>query len=87
VQATEIYQGKQIIYSLGNFVFDQEWSIETKQGAMAELLMRGSRVVGVRLIPILITDFSTPHIATPAEAAPIFARLWDATDTLAKRSG
>jgi poly-gamma-glutamate capsule biosynthesis protein CapA/YwtB (metallophosphatase superfamily) len=86
VQATEIYRGKQIIYSLGNFVFDQEWSIETKQGAMAELLLRGDRVVGVRLIPILITDFSTPHIATPAEAAPIFARIWDATDTLAKRS-
>lgn len=86
VQATEIYKGKQIIYSLGNFVFDQEWSIETKQGTMAELLLRGDRVVGVRLIPILITDFSTPHIATPAEAAPIFARIWDATDTLAKRS-
>lgn len=85
VQATEIYQGKQIIYSLGNYVFDQEWSTETKQGAMAELLMRGSRVVGVRLIPILITNFSTPHIATPTEAAPIFARIWDATDTLAKR--
>ncbi len=86
VQATEIYRGKQIIYSLGNFVFDQEWSIETKQGAMAELLLRGDRVVGVRLIPILITDFSTPHIATPAEAAPILARIWGATDTLAKRS-
>jgi hypothetical protein len=86
VQATEIYQGKQIIYSLGNFVFDQEWSIETKQGTMAELLFRGNRVVGVRLTPILITDYSTPHIATPAEAAPIFARIWDATDTLARRA-
>lgn len=84
VQATEIYQGKQIIYSLGNFVFDQDWSIETKQGTMAELLFRANRVVGVRLISILITDFSTPHIATPAEAAPILARIWDATDTLAK---
>jgi poly-gamma-glutamate synthesis protein (capsule biosynthesis protein) len=85
VQATEIYKGKQIIYSLGNFVFDQEWSIETKQGAIVELAFRGATVMGIRLIPILITDFSTPHIATPAEAAPIFARIWDATDALAKR--
>ncbi len=85
VQATETYKGKQIIYSLGNFVFDQEWSSETKQGSMAELIFRGAAVVGVRLIPVLITNFSTPHIATPAEAAPIFARIWDATDTLAKR--
>jgi poly-gamma-glutamate synthesis protein (capsule biosynthesis protein) len=85
VQATEIYKGKQIVYSLGNFVFDQEWSIETKQGAMVELAFRGPTVMGIRLIPILITDYSTPHIATPAEAAPIFARIWDATDALARR--
>jgi poly-gamma-glutamate capsule biosynthesis protein CapA/YwtB (metallophosphatase superfamily) len=86
VQATEIYKGKQIIYSLGNFVFDQEWSIETKQGSMAELAFRGPAVVGMRLIPILITNYSTPHIATPAEATPILARIWGATDTLAARA-
>lgn len=85
VQATEIYKGKLIVYSLGNYVFDQEWSLETKQGAMVALQFLGTRVVGARLVPVLITDYSTPHIATPAEAAPIFARIWNATDTLAAR--
>ncbi len=85
VQATEVYKGKLIVYSLGNYVFDQEWSIETKQGAMVALQFHGNRHVGARLVPVLITDSSTPHIATPAEAAPIFARIWGATDTLAAR--
>jgi hypothetical protein len=32
VQPFEKYNGKYIFYSLGNFVFDQEWSQDTKQG-------------------------------------------------------
>ncbi len=32
VQTIEKYQGKYIFYSLGNFIFDQEWSQETKEG-------------------------------------------------------
>lgn len=84
VQATEVYKGVPILYSLGNYVFDQEWSAETKQGVMADLQFVGNRLVGVRLVPIVIADYSTPHLATAAEAAPILARIWDATDTLAK---
>jgi poly-gamma-glutamate capsule biosynthesis protein CapA/YwtB (metallophosphatase superfamily) len=32
VQVTEQYKGKYIFYSLGNFIFDQEWSQDTKEG-------------------------------------------------------
>jgi poly-gamma-glutamate capsule biosynthesis protein CapA/YwtB (metallophosphatase superfamily) len=32
IQTTEKYKGKHIFYSLGNFVFDQEWSRDTKEG-------------------------------------------------------
>ena len=32
VQEFEIYKGKPIVYSLGNFVFDQIFSRETQQG-------------------------------------------------------
>ncbi len=34
IQPLEYYQGKPIFYSLGNFVFDQMWSEETKTGAI-----------------------------------------------------
>ncbi len=32
IQTSENYKGKYIFYSLGNFVFDQMWSQETKEG-------------------------------------------------------
>ncbi len=37
VQQAEVYQGKKIFYSLGNFVFDQYFQPEVKQGLLVEL--------------------------------------------------
>ncbi len=36
VQGSEVYQGKQIYYSLGNFVFDQYFQPEVQQGLLVE---------------------------------------------------
>ncbi len=37
IQNYEEYQGKPIYYSLGNFVFDQSWSEETKKGLVVKM--------------------------------------------------
>ena len=37
VQTIEQYKGKWIFYSLGNFIFDQMWSVDTRQGLTATL--------------------------------------------------
>lgn len=37
IQTHEMYQGKHIYYSLGNFVFDQYFSEETQQGLLVEV--------------------------------------------------
>jgi len=37
VQQTEIYQGKTVYYSLGNFVFDQYFSKETQTGLLVQV--------------------------------------------------
>ena len=37
VQNTEVYRGKLIMYSVGNFMFDQEWSEDVKRGAALDL--------------------------------------------------
>lgn len=37
VQPVEIYKGKAIFYSLGNFVFDQDFSLATRQGLAVRL--------------------------------------------------
>jgi poly-gamma-glutamate synthesis protein (capsule biosynthesis protein) len=39
VQTTEQYNGKPIYYSLGNFIFDQDWSPETQQGLALKITL------------------------------------------------
>jgi len=48
VQEVEVYKGRPIFYSLGNFIFDQMWSEETKKGAVVELtfLSKGQSTSG-----------------------------------------
>ena len=40
--AMEVYKGKPIWYALGNFVFDQTWSIPTMEGITLELTFHGA---------------------------------------------
>lgn len=44
VQGVEIYKNKPIFYSLGNFVFDQYFSVETQKGLAVELLLEKSKL-------------------------------------------
>lgn len=60
-QTFEFYQGKPIIYSLGNLVFDQMWSLETRQGLLAKLSWREGWEK-IELIPVKIYDYGQPEI-------------------------
>lgn len=82
VQGTEWYKGVPILYSLGNFVFDQEWSIETKQGMFTEIVLRQARPVRVRLAPVLIEDYNRPRILSLDEGLPVLERVYEATDII-----
>lgn len=58
VQTTEIYEGKLILYSLGNFVFDQMWSEETKNGMLAQVVIGvGNQITDVRMVPTYIKNW------------------------------
>ncbi len=82
VQGVEWYKGKPILYSLGNFVFDQEWSEETKQGMFAEIVVRSKKIARVRLVPVLIEDYNQPRILGMNEGMPVLQRVYDATDVI-----
>ncbi|MDQ3327095.1 MAG: CapA family protein, partial [Chloroflexota bacterium] len=64
-----------IVYSLGNFVFDQMWSAETRQGVIATFTFDGSRIVGVRYTPVLIEDYNRPRIATGTDRDAVLQRM------------
>ena len=53
IQSIETYNGIPIIYSLGNFLFDQDWSLPTQQGMVASVTLTAG---DIRL------DFSTVQV-------------------------
>lgn len=65
-QKIESYNGKYIFYSLGNFVFDQEFSPETKTGLAIQVFLTKNntrtQLEKVELYPILIENYGQPRI-------------------------
>lgn len=67
VQEQEVYQGKTIYYSLGNFIFDQYFSPETQRGLMVEASIDPkTKTITTRDIPITIKSTGeTDLVAEP----------------------
>ncbi len=51
VQEVEVYKGKYIFYSLGNFIFDQYFSAETQEGISVVMNLQEDGSAGVQVIP------------------------------------
>lgn len=84
VQGIEDYKGKKIFYSLGNFVFDQPWSKETKQGLMVKLTFDGKKLIKTDLIPIKIENWCQPRVLASDEPEynSILKRIQTASERL-----
>lgn len=64
VQPHETYGGKPIVYSLGNFVFDEMWSDDVRRGNVLSLTIQGPQLLGWKLRPSYIAgDFGQPEWA------------------------
>ncbi len=79
VQPFETYKGKYIFYSLGNFVFDQDWSQETSEGLTLKISLSKTdtqtTLKKVELIPIIIENNSQPRVATETEKKKILNKI------------
>jgi poly-gamma-glutamate synthesis protein (capsule biosynthesis protein) len=62
VQSVEIYKGKPIWYSLGNFTFDQSWSEPTLEGVTLELTFRGATLVQASMNPHILIRAVQPNL-------------------------
>ena len=82
VQAHEQIGKMFVAYALGNFVFDQDWSLETQQGAMLEVTFTGTKMTAYKYTPIHIYDRFQPRLTEPPEAAQILGRIEDASAKL-----
>ncbi|MCX6780967.1 MAG: CapA family protein [Candidatus Magasanikbacteria bacterium] len=69
VEPMELYKGKPIYYSLGNFIFDQYFSKETMQGEMVSVVLTrdadGKISPQFSIVPFKINKASQPYIESP----------------------
>lgn len=74
VQNTAMHNSKPIYYSLGNFIFDQMWSENTKKGMAIRLTMKGNDVVRSEELPLYMRKLGQPEwsssAATKSAATP-----------------
>jgi poly-gamma-glutamate synthesis protein (capsule biosynthesis protein) len=81
-EGMEVYEGKPIWYSLGNFIFDQTWSEYTMEGLLLELTFDGEDLVQARLHPHLILGKAQPNLMDPSGTGGKFVldQVWDASE-------
>jgi poly-gamma-glutamate synthesis protein (capsule biosynthesis protein) len=61
LQNIEFYQGKPIYYSLGNFIFDQNWSQPTSTSEFIQLTVDKNKIIKTENIPFTIKNNSRPQ--------------------------
>lgn len=76
-QAIELYHGRPIFYGLGNLIFDQMQSLETREGLIVRYTVMNGRLLQAELITTIIEDYAQPRFTTLDERelqlAAIFA--------------
>lgn len=78
IEPTEEYKGGEIIYSLGNFIFDQYQRVATQHGEVVQISFVGRRILATHTMNVLITKtgpeleplVSGGSLDVPAELEP-----------------
>lgn len=83
IQPVEFYKGKLVTYAHGNFVFDQEWSLETKQGIVGKYTFYDKQLVDVEFLPVLIEDYGQPRFLEGKEKRQILEEMKMQSEILA----
>ena len=84
-QGIEIYHGKLITYSHGNFVFDQMWSEETREGIVGTYTFYGTKLVAASWKAVRIYDYAQPVFMNEKDQATVLQTMEAASDQLATR--
>jgi|GEM_PF-1935879 len=82
VQADEIYNDTYIIYSLGNFIMDQMWSEETREGVLMYSYIYDDEIISIDLVPTQIMDYSQVRVMDLEEGKYIIDRINQANSIL-----
>jgi poly-gamma-glutamate synthesis protein (capsule biosynthesis protein) len=86
-QGIEVYHGKLITYAHGNFVFDQMWSEETREGVIGTYTFYGTQLVAASWKPVRSYDYGQPVFMNAADSNTVITTMEAASDQLASRLG
>lgn len=81
VQGAAVHPGVQgpgfVAYSLGNFVFDMDFSVPTQQGVILEVVLWGGQVKAATFVPYRIGADFAPRVLgqRSGQAAEILGRI------------
>jgi len=84
-QGVEVYHGKLITYSHGNFVFDQMWSEETREGIVGTYTFYGTQLVAASWKAIRIYDYGQAVFMNEKDSETVLQTMEAASDQLATR--
>jgi len=86
-QGIEVYHGKLITYAHGNFIFDQMWSEETREGVIGTYTFYGTRLVAASWKAVRIYDYGQPVFMNASDNSTALTTMEAASDQLAVRLG
>jgi poly-gamma-glutamate synthesis protein (capsule biosynthesis protein) len=84
-QGVEVYKGKLITYAHGNFVFDQMWSEETREGVIGTYTFYGTQLVAATWKAYRIYDYGQPVFMNAKDDSTALQTMEAASDQLAAR--
>jgi poly-gamma-glutamate synthesis protein (capsule biosynthesis protein) len=84
-QGVEVYHGKLITYAHGNFVFDQMWSEETREGVIGTYTFYGTQLVAASWKAVRSYDYGQPVFMNQKDNATARQTMEAASDQLASR--
>ncbi|MEP7104984.1 MAG: CapA family protein, partial [Chloroflexota bacterium] len=86
-QGIEVYKNRLITYAHGNYVFDQMWSEETREGVIGTYTFYDNHLVAAGWKPLRIYQYGQAQWMNDADSANVLATMEIASKTLAARLG
>ena len=83
IQGMEYYRGVPIFYALGNTIFDQEWSKETKEGIITEIRFNGATIENIIIHPLRISDYGHAQLLDGKDEEDVLSIFQSASNQLA----
>ncbi len=65
IEPHEFYKGKLIVYSLGNFVFDNMYEEVVRRGTILTVSIQKRQLLTWKLLPTRIGDWGEPSLLQP----------------------